>query len=96
MKILPSDDLSHKPDYNRNYKKYFKEELVDYSNTQSTKGLLLPSLKNFLQQSNKKSVRFILYKDSDWWKPLLLSYKKGGRDMWKQVKTVYTYSVTLE
>ena len=70
MKILPSDDLSHKPDYNRNYKKYFKEELVDYSNTHSTKGLLLPSLKNFLQQSNKKSVRFILYKDSDWWEPL--------------------------
>jgi len=26
--------------------------------------LLLPSLKNFLQQSNKKSVRFILFKDS--------------------------------
>ena len=49
MKILPSDDLSHKPDYNRNYKKYFKEELVDYSNTHSTKGLLLPSLKTFLQ-----------------------------------------------
>ena len=66
MKILPSDDLSHKLDYNRNYKKYFKEELVDYSNTQSTKGLLLPSLKTFLQQSKKKSVRFILYKDSDW------------------------------
>ena len=66
MKILPSDDLSHKPDYNRNYKKYFKEELVDYSNTYSTKGLLFPSLKNFLQQSNKKSVRFILYKDFDW------------------------------
>tara|TARA_Y100001933_G_C18584751_1_gene391262 strand:+ start:364 stop:561 length:198 start_codon:yes stop_codon:yes gene_type:complete len=65
MKILPSDDLSHKPDYNRNYKKYFKEELVDYSNTQSTKGLLIPSLKNFLQQSNKISVRFILFKDSD-------------------------------
>ena len=64
MKILPSDDLSHKPDYNINYKKYFKE-LVDYSNTHSTKGLLLPSLKNFLQQSNKKSVRFILYTDSD-------------------------------
>ena len=66
MKILPSDDLSHKPDYNRNYKKYFKEELVDYSNTHSTKGLLLSSLKNFLQQSNKKSVRFFLHKDSDW------------------------------
>ena len=66
MKILPSDDLSHKADYNRNYKKYFKEELVDDSNTHSTKRLLLPSLKNFLQQSNKKSVRFILYKDSDW------------------------------
>ena len=67
MKILPSDDLSHKPDYNKNYKKYFKEELVDYSDTQSTKELLLPSLKTFLQQSNKKSVRFILYKDSEWW-----------------------------
>ena len=66
MKILPSDDLSHKPDYNRNYKKYFQEILVDYSNIHSTRGSLLPSLKNFLQQLNKKSVRFILYKDSDW------------------------------
>ena len=66
MKILPSDDFSHKPDYNRNYKKYFKEELVDYSNTNSTKGLLLPSLKTFLQQSYKKLVRFIPYKDSVW------------------------------
>ncbi len=66
MKILPSDDLSHKPDYNRNYKKYFKEELVDYSNTKSSIGLLLHSLKTFLQQSNMKSVRFILYKNSDW------------------------------
>ena len=70
MKILPSDDLSHKPDYNRNYKKYFQEELVDYSNTHSTKGLLFHSLKTFLQQSHNKSVRFILYKDSDWWEPL--------------------------
>ena len=66
MKILPSDDFSHKPDYNRNYKKYFKEELVDYSNTNSTKRLLFPSLKTFLQQSVNKSVRFTLYKDSDW------------------------------
>ena len=65
MKILPSDDLSHKPNYNRNYKKYFKEELIDYSNTHSTTGLLLHSLKTFLQQSNMKSVRFILYKNSD-------------------------------
>ena len=65
MKILPSDDLSYKPNYNRNYKKYFQEELVDYSNTHSTKGLLFSSLKTFLQQSNNKSVRFILYKDSD-------------------------------
>ena len=70
MKILPSDDLSHKPGYNRNYEKYFQEELVDYSNTHSTKGLLFPSLKTFLQQSNNKLVRFILYKDSDWWEPL--------------------------
>ena len=66
MKILPSDDLSHNPDYNRNYKKYFQEELVDYSKTHSTKGLLFPLLKTFLQQSNNKSVRFILYKASDW------------------------------
>ena len=65
MKILPSDDLSNIPGYNRNYKKYFQEELVDYSNTHSTKGLLFPSLKTFLQQSNNKSVRFTLYKDSD-------------------------------
>ena len=61
----PSDDLSHKPDYNKNYKKYFQEELVDYSNTHSTKGLLFPSLKTFLQQSNNKSVRFILAPFSD-------------------------------
>ena len=66
MKILPGDDLSHKPDYNRNYQKYFQEILVDYSTTHSKKGLLFPSLKTFLQQSNNKSVRFILYKDSDW------------------------------
>ena len=65
MKILPSDDLSHKPDYNRYYKKYFKEGLVDCSNTHSTTGLLLNSLKTLLQQSNKNSVRFLLYKDSD-------------------------------
>ena len=50
MKILLSDDLSHKPDYNRNYKKYFKEELVDYLNTQSTTEFLLPLLKTFLQR----------------------------------------------
>ena len=50
MKILPSDDLSHKPDYNRNYKKYFKEELVDYLNTQSTIEFLLSLLKTFLQR----------------------------------------------
>ena len=37
MKILPSDDLSHKPDYNRNYKKYFKENTVE---PQSKPGLL--------------------------------------------------------
>ena len=37
MKILPSDDLSHKPDYNRNYRKYFKENTV---NAQSKPGLL--------------------------------------------------------
>ncbi len=65
MKILPSDDLSHKPCYNKNYKKYFKEELVDCSNTHSTKGLLFPSLKTFLQQAKNKSFRFILHKDSD-------------------------------
>ena len=41
MKILPSDDLSNKPDYNRNYKKYFKEETVENTvNTQSKPGLL--------------------------------------------------------
>ena len=50
MKILPSDDLSNQPDYNKNHKKYFKEEFGDYLNTQSTKGLLLPSLKTFLQR----------------------------------------------
>ena len=38
MKILPSDDLSHKPDYNRNYRKYFRENTV---NAQSKPGLLV-------------------------------------------------------
>ena len=37
MKILPSDDLSNKPDYNRNYKKYFRENTVE---PQSKPGLL--------------------------------------------------------
>ena len=42
MKILPSDDLSHKPDYNRNYRKYFKEEIAENTvNTQSKPGLLV-------------------------------------------------------
>ncbi len=50
MKILPSDDLSNKPDYNRNYKKYYKEELVDYINIQSKTGLLLFSLNTFLKR----------------------------------------------
>ena len=41
MKILPSDDLSNKPDYNRNYKKYFKEEVVENTvEPQSKPGLL--------------------------------------------------------
>ena len=37
MKILPSDDLSHKPDYNRNYRKYFRENTVE---PQSKPGLI--------------------------------------------------------
>ena len=41
MKILPSDDLSHKPVYNRYYRKYFKEEVLENTvNTQSKPGLL--------------------------------------------------------
>ena len=38
MKILPSDDLSNKPDYNKNYRKYFRENTVE---PQSKPGLLL-------------------------------------------------------
>ncbi len=49
MKILPSDDLSHKPDYNRNFKKYFKSEVVDIVNTSLTKGLILQFSRIFLQ-----------------------------------------------
>ena len=48
MKILPSDDLSHKPDYNENYKKYLKEEVVDTVNTQSKTGLVSPLLRTLL------------------------------------------------
>ena len=29
MKILPSDDLSHKPDYNKNWRKYTQENTVE-------------------------------------------------------------------
>ena len=39
MKILPGDDLSHKADYNSNFKKYFKEE-VESLNSLSNTGLL--------------------------------------------------------
>ena len=37
MKILPSDDLSNKPDYNKNWKKYTQENTVE---PQSKPGLL--------------------------------------------------------
>ena len=37
MKILPSDDLSNQPDYNKNWRKYTQENTV---NTQSKPGLL--------------------------------------------------------
>lgn len=50
MKILPSDDLSHKPDYNRNFKKYFKREVVDNVNTSLSKGLMLQLLRILLQR----------------------------------------------
>ena len=50
MKILPSDDLSHKSDYNINYKKYFNEELIDSASTQSTISLLSPLIRTFLQR----------------------------------------------
>ena len=58
MKILPSDDLSHKLDYNRNYKKYFKETFVDKVNTQKNKALSFPLLKGFLYRSIIKSRMF--------------------------------------
>ena len=53
MKILPGDDLSHKADYNSNFKKYFKEE-VDSLNLLSNKGLLSTLLRIFFK---KNSVR---------------------------------------
>ena len=31
MKILPSDDLNHNPDYNKHYKRYFPELHPDYT-----------------------------------------------------------------
>ena len=37
MKILPSDDLSNKPDYNKNWRKYTQENTVE---PQSKPGLL--------------------------------------------------------
>ena len=40
MKILPGDYLSHKADYNSNFKKYFKEEEVESLNSLSNIGIL--------------------------------------------------------
>lgn len=40
MKILPSDDLSNNPDYNKNYKKYFPEIHGNTVEPQSKPGLL--------------------------------------------------------
>jgi len=31
MKILPSDDLNHNPDYNEHYKRYFPELHPNYT-----------------------------------------------------------------
>ena len=31
MKILPSDDLNHRTDYNKHYKRYFPELHPDYT-----------------------------------------------------------------
>lgn len=31
MKILPSDDLNHNPDYNKHYKRYFRELHPNYT-----------------------------------------------------------------
>tara|TARA_Y200000002_G_scaffold232023_1_gene191514 strand:- start:363 stop:539 length:177 start_codon:yes stop_codon:yes gene_type:complete len=50
MKILPSDDLTHKPDYNKNYKKYFKEEVVDTLNKESTAGMVSTLFSTLLQR----------------------------------------------
>ena len=38
MKILPSDDLSHKPDYDKNWRKYTQENTVE---PQSKPGLVV-------------------------------------------------------
>ncbi len=50
MKILPSDDLSHKADYKSNFKKYFKEEEVVSLNSLSNTGLLSTLLKIFFRK----------------------------------------------
>ena len=50
MKILPGDDLSHKADYNINFKKYLKEEEVESLNSLSNKGLLSTLLKIFFRK----------------------------------------------
>ena len=52
MKILPSDDLSHKADYNSNFKKYFKEEEVDSLNSLSNTGLLSTLLRIFFRKNS--------------------------------------------
>ena len=52
MKILPGDDLSHKADYNSNFKKYFKEEKLGSLNSLSNKGLLSTLLRIFFRKSS--------------------------------------------
>ena len=59
MKILPGDDLSHRSDYNYNFKKYFKEEKVDAVNSLSNSEFLSKLYKIFFRINSVSWVRKI-------------------------------------
>ena len=50
LKILPGDELSHRSDYNSNFKKYIKEEAQSLNSISNT-GLLSMLLRIFFENT---------------------------------------------
>ncbi len=59
LKILPGDELSHRSDYNSNFKKYFKEEKVNAGDLLSNSGFLSKIYKIFFRINSVSWVRKI-------------------------------------